>query len=352
MISLQSPGDQKLALYELVRESYTPIFLPFSWLLGLVSLVAWPLVLDSVPLLAPAWSTQPITATFVGEMSKVVPRGSKNGLILVPDTLRSLAKNPEHLKALSRWEWIAYAGAPLDHVTGDLIAKTGIRVQSLMGSTDSGAYPLLLNDAGDWKIHRLHPDVGGHHLKPYTDDLYELCINRQPDDPRHCFVKNPRSATHGTKDLWAPVPGREGFYTNAGRVDDFIKLATMTKFNAVSFEQALDGHASVEKSLVAGDSRERPFAIIQPAISADEARDNSLNLVWPAVEEANKIILPEARLTRELIIITAPDMPIRQTAKGTVDRRSTIKMYAEKVEEVYEKAKFRREIEGRAPVVP
>ena len=94
----------------------------------------------------------------------------------------------------------------LDLHTGDMIVKQlGIRVQSSIGASDTGLYPILLDDPMDWNIHRFHPDLSGFFLEHFAADLYELCITRQDQDTRSCFTANPESEIYRTKDLWRQV---------------------------------------------------------------------------------------------------------------------------------------------------
>lgn len=343
LASKYGSSDQKIALVELFIDCTFPNVLPMSWGAGLYLVATFPLCVNGMlpVMLPPATFPHPMTPQYFDQVNRLAPRGKKNGTVITPDILRQVVHIPEFLERLKRYDFVAYAGAPLDFHTGDIIAKVVPRVQSLIGSTDTGLYPLLLNDPKDWKIHRFHPNFDGFHLKHYQDDLYELWITKQPKDPRVVFEWHPDVSEFSTRDLWKAVPGRPNFYANAGRVDDFIKLASMTKFNAVAVERDIDRHANVGKSLVAGDARAKPFVLLQP--SADLAalglsEKETLDKLWPACEAANEHILPEARLTRELALLTKPNMPIKVTAKGTVTRRDTIAMYEADIQELYARA--------------
>lgn len=343
LVNRQSSTQQKLALPELNRGTHVPILLPLSWLAGLSATVSIPLYYDSIPILLPASMPQPVTASYVSEVMKLTPKGERNGINFVPNVLRSVVSDPVALERLKQYDWIMYAGAPLDHPTGDLIfEQTGVRVQAWVGSTETGTYPLLLNEPADWKLHRFHPDLHGFYFEHFSEDLYELCIKRQEKDSRHCFATRPGQDTHRTRDLWRNMHDRKGFWANAGRVDDFVKLATLAKFNAVNIEQVMDRNPAVAQSLVAGDARDRPFAIIEPTNPADRSSGDVMNIVWPAIDAANENLTEEAKLIRALVLIADPDMPIVRTAKGTTDRRGTLKLYEQRIEELYEGAGYDR----------
>ena len=162
LASKRAPADQKLAI-ELVNDFYMPNLLPLAWAAGLYQVLIWPLFCDSVPIILPAFMPQPMTSAYAHEVAKLVPKGKKNGIMFVPDVLREMVKSGTNIDILIKYDWIGYAGAPLDSSTGDLISKY-TRVQAFMGATDTGGlYPFLLNEPSDWKIHRFHPDMSGYH---------------------------------------------------------------------------------------------------------------------------------------------------------------------------------------------
>ncbi|KAK0841357.1 hypothetical protein LTS02_016870 [Friedmanniomyces endolithicus] len=340
VLSRNAKPDKKIAVYALLEGTTCPNLLPISWAVGLSMVGSFALFANTVPILLPQETApRPPTPDYIIQMTKHAPKGEKNGLLLTPDILRHLVRVPEGRESLRRYSWVAYAGAPLDHETGDAITAMGIRVQSFIGSTDIGVYNILLNEPQDWKIHRFSKDLHGYFLMHYTDDLHELVVRKQERDPRHVFVEDPSTDTFHCRDLWRAVPGREEFWMNAGRVDDFVKLFNMTKFNAIALEQIVEGHKDVAKCLIAGDARERPFILVEPAAHIERGPD-LLSQMLPAIEKANEHLLPEAHLKRDLVLLTDPNRPIVMTGKGTVSRRTTLDLYEEKVEEMYGSAGF------------
>ncbi|TKA68252.1 hypothetical protein B0A55_09936 [Friedmanniomyces simplex] len=99
----------------------------------------------------------------------------------------------------------------------------------------------------------------------------------------------------------------------------------MTKFNAIAIEQIVEANPIVAKCVGPYDST--PVADV-------------IDRVWPAIEAANEHLLPEARLTKELTIITQLGKPIIRTAKGTTSRRTTLEMYEDAIEEAYTAAGY------------
>lgn len=327
--------NEKLALPVLYGDDcYIPSLMPLSWGAGLLFTAAAPLGFGSIPIMLPSTAPQPITADYVQRVIKLAPKGKKNGLVWIPSGLRQLVNLPGGMEGLAQFDWVVYAGAPLDNVTGDKIASV-TRVQSNMGDTNLGAHPMLLNDPSDWKIHRLSSHEG-HFFEHFTDDLYEMCVQRLPNDTRSCFRSEPTLQVYHTRDLWKKVEGRPGFWETAGRKDDFVKLSSMTKFNAIELEHRLESHASVSRALVAGDGRPRPFAIVE--LSDGTAQQTQKEAVAEALAIANDKIWGEVQLLADLVIVADAARPIKRTDKGSTNRRNTIAMYSDQIDELYKKA--------------
>ncbi|KAK5115286.1 hypothetical protein LTR62_001486 [Meristemomyces frigidus] len=339
--SRNAQSKDKEAVYGTLEGLMCPILLPLSWAAALFAACYSPFCIDQIPILLPhATAQMPPTPQYIVDVTANLPESAirKKGIMLTPDILRQLLRDAKGRECLSRFAMVSYAGAPLDHQTGDAITDMGVRVQSFIGSTDIGIYPIRLSDPSDWKVHRFVPGYHGFEMEHFVDDLYELVVKKQGNDPRYGFLINSGMDVFRTRDLWRQVCGREGYWTNAGRVDDFIKLASMTKFNAITIEQIIEADPRVAKCIVAGDARARPFVLVQPKVSCGGV--DALSEVLPAVEAANKSLLPEAHFKKDLVLITAPDKPILVTAKGTASRRATLDMYEQEISALYAKAGF------------
>lgn len=203
----RSPASLKIAMFDAYIDSYNPIFLPLSWSATVTLSAIAPILTGSVPIFMPGSWKQPASPAQIYEALPLIPRSRHNSILFIPDILREFVRLPERLDALKQFDVVMYAGAGLDRATGDTIwEKTGVRVQSNMGSTDSDLYPTVVqHDPAQWYVHRLHPDCEGFHFQHYTEDLYELCITRQPNDTRHCFITEPQRTVSHTRDLFRKV---------------------------------------------------------------------------------------------------------------------------------------------------
>lgn len=59
------------------------------------------------------------------------------------------------------------------------------------------------------------------------------------------------------------------------------------------------------------------------------------NLVWPIVEEANKVAPAFSRVFKELILISDPNKPLPRAGKGTIMRKAALAEYNDEIEGLY-----------------
>ena len=345
---LSAPADLKYISLEAVHSKYLVNPLPLCWGAALFYHVYIAIMADTINIWLPSSSPFPMDADSVDRTTQLIPQSlpspmPKVSLMVIPTVLRELSARPESVARLrDTYYRVAYLGAPLDEATGDALVEQGVSLYSLIASTETALYPTLTVDSKDWKYFRIPPEgsrlVVGYALEYFAEgDKYELVINKLPDDPRPCFHSCPNDDVFHTKDLWQAVPGRAGLWQGVGRVDDFVKIANLIKFNAVQIERGLDKHTDViQGSVVAGDGRTKPFVMIQPTQSLRAlGQKGMLDRIEALFQEANKNIFHEAHLTRELVLITDESKPIRRTAKGTVDRRNTLAMYEHEIDALY-----------------
>ncbi|KAF2170523.1 hypothetical protein M409DRAFT_19343 [Zasmidium cellare ATCC 36951] len=339
--SRNSPANMRIGTFRDLQDHLSPVFIPLSWAAAFVTTALWPLYTGNVPILLPAKWKQPCTPEQVYESLPYLPKSKSSSVFFIPDLLREYIRKPERLESLKQFDVINFGGAGLDRATGDTVReKTGARVQSAMGSTDSGIYPLLWDEEpkAPWWMYRMHPDCQGFHFQHYLDDLYELCITKQPNDNRHCFLVDPERTVFHTKDLFKTYPEYKDYWSHAGRVDDYIKLDSMTKINVTQVEQTLNSHPDITASLVGGHEKPRAFAIVQLTPDFYQkglSREQVLEENWPIFEEANKTLYHDAHLTKEMTLIAKAERPLKRTAKNTLDRRSTIRMYEREIDGLY-----------------
>ena len=332
MLSLWPYGDFGPLLDKM--EIIAPM--PPSWILGLFFYIHIPLDLESIPIFLPSDAPQPMTSEYIDRVHTSV---HSDGGIYVPSVLKELARNSNYLDHMKHMSWVGFGGAPLDRETGDIFASF-LRVQPAMGSTEVGSYGILTSEPEDWMYYKFDPKMG-FRFDHYQDDLYESVIVRHKDPEKagtqivfHVF---PDLNIYHTNDVWREHPRKKGLWQMCGRTDDFVKLASLTKFNATHIEGILLTSPIVKAAVMGGEGRKVPFLLVE---LADEMAGTSstLDVLWPLIEEANKNISFEIRLKREMIIFATKGKSLKRVlGKGTTNRRATVEDYAEEIERLYQR---------------
>ncbi|KAI7780792.1 hypothetical protein LA080_015583 [Diaporthe eres] len=184
----------------------------------------------------------------------------------------------------------------------------------------------------------------GHKMEEVEPGLFEL-VYPNTELTRRCqlhFHSYPELSEYRTKDLFSPVPGKDGWWTYRGRTDNWVIMSNALKMDPTDIESTVGSHPDVRGVLVAGDRRYRLCLLVElkgDAIPATDAeREEALDKVWPFIEEANKSSSKFGRIPRELVFFTTREKPFLRASKGTIQRRLAIEDHADEINELYAKA--------------
>lgn len=394
--SSSPPSQQLLCFAHLNQDIYFPCMFPISWSAALTSCtlssLAWDVTCIYLPPDAPFDSHPMLTPEYVHDILELTPKGPKNGIIMAPAMLRDVVQQHQQqnssaspsssatctsssLDLLQKsYNWIGYGGSPLDFATGEILRKSfsssssPIRLQCAMGQTDVGPYDILFNpNPADWNLVQFS-ELHGYFLVEFDqrEGLWELCVRRQQkqkggkgkEECRHPFLMDEKLEVYHTRDLFRAVRRKKGggeeegggekediYWQSAGRVDDFIKLSTLTKFHSGQIESILETWCEeVQTCLVGGEGKIRPWVIVELRKSKKENEKENGNGMstsppesfWLAVDKANEILYSEAKIQREFVVFTDEERPIQRTGKGSVDRKKTVGLYEREIEALYE----------------
>jgi acyl-coenzyme A synthetase/AMP-(fatty) acid ligase len=300
----------------------------------------------------------PLSGKIVRDIARAV---KLNGMIMVPSLLDATISEEadDLLPSLNELEHVCWLGGrftlsslgrlhqlvtnysgPLGTSTGEWITKyTKANLWQIFGSTEVGMNHMLVAPRSHWQYMEFHPIIGPtlERLSP-DSDFYEVVLHRQPANEwsRPVFDIFPDKTEWRSRDILSRCkdPGCENLWKYEGRLDDMMLLSNGLKVNPVHLENRLQTHPALKGCLVVGYGYTRCGLLIEPKDASVEKK-SVVELVWPAVEEANSFVPEHARIERELVIVAHPEKPFPRASKGTIIRALTIRAYEQEIKEVY-----------------
>ncbi|KAG6354291.1 hypothetical protein INS49_004896 [Diaporthe citri] len=287
----------------------------------------------------------PVTGTkMTSENITGMLRSSKSTTAwLAPSLLEDMLDYPPGLETLGTMKHVVFGGGPMNPTKGNRISKLVRHLCGFIGSTEGGACHLVSPpDSSHWNEFNFI-DVG-HRMEEVEPGLFEL-VYPNTELTRRCqlhFHSYPELSEYRTKDLFSPVPGKDGWWTYRGRTDNWVIMSNALKMDPTDIESTVGSHPDVRGVLVAGDRRYRLCLLVElkdDAIPATDAeREDALTKLWPLIEEANKASSKFGRIPRELVFFTSREKPFLRASKGTIQRRLTIEDHADEINDLYAKA--------------
>ena len=213
--------------------------------------------------------------------------------------------------------------------------------------TECCALPTSQSGPEDWEYFHYNPELKGIEFRPIADgsDTFEQVFVRHPstDSYHSTWLTFPELKEYPTKDLYTKHPTKPNRWLYVGRDDDIIVLSNGEKLNPLAMEATLRDHPSVKGALIVGQARFAPAAIIELRDSAAEEIQTPeqcakfIEDIWPFAEAANEKAPGHAQLTRDRMILSKAGKPFQRAAKGSVQRKATVKLYTEEIDEIYKR---------------
>lgn len=186
-----------------------------------------------------------------------------------------------------------------------------------------------------------------------TEDVYRLVIVRKDKHPglQGVFYTFPEADEFDTKDMYKRHPTLPDHWIYYGRSDNIIVFSNGEKLNPVTIEEIVVDHPGIKGALVVGSDRFQAGLLLEPVINPknDQEAEQLLDSVWPYVAEANRGTATYGQIARQFIALASPDKPFHRAGKGTVQRASTLKLYKEEIDKLYEEAD--KAVDGVAPQI-
>ncbi|KAF9460912.1 acetyl-CoA synthetase-like protein [Collybia nuda] len=262
----------------------------------------------------------------------------------VPSFIEAWAVDEEHVKWFASKDGIIFSGGPLSKEAGDKLARQGVKIFSMYGSTDTGILSEYLPaDVGmEWDYIKF-TDWAGMKMTPNGDNSFEYTMLASPFcTPCVVNARIDGLAAFATSDLFIPHPTKPGYWKLFGRNDDQIMHSTGEKTNPGPLEHILNKDQHVAFGIMFGRGRFNAGVIIEPSPEWTVDPDNETavaeyrNKVWPTVEEMNKFAPQHSRIFKEMILLATPTKPFSLTSKNTPRRQIIIKDYEDEINTLYD----------------
>lgn len=313
------------------QETFFSPFPPFH-LGGFSSMIMLPIYYQNARLvLSPP--SRPPTGHLVSE---IMDHFKLKSIFCPPIVAEQLAKEPDGLEKCRSLKFLLYAGGPLSQSAGDALSKV-TDVCQFYGSTETGPVQALVPRREDWASLEWNP-VQEVIMEPYEDQIYEMTMRRNPNllRIRSLSANFPDEEVWHTKDLFRRNPINPDLWKFHGRVDDIVVLSNGEKFNPVPSELQIAAHPLVNGALIIGQGHPQPCLILELK-DPEQTLEQIIDAVWPTIEKANSQAPGQARVTRDMMLITDLSRPLTRSPKGTVVRSTTIRQYQSEIDELYKR---------------
>jgi hypothetical protein len=187
----------------------------------------------------------------------------------------------------------------------------------------------------------LNPDVDGIDMRPHGN-LHELVFvkNTKRADYQGVFMNFPHLEEYSMSILFVKHPTKPHHWKHAGRTDDIINLKSGFSFNPVLHEQLITTHATVKHCVVVGSGRDMLAAIIELHADYYGMKEQDIILALSSrIDRANKYSDFAGQLRKDCIIFAKKEKPFVLAGNGTVQRKTTTKIYENETDRLYASVK-------------
>ncbi|KAG6126433.1 putative NRPS-like protein biosynthetic cluster [Claviceps purpurea] len=263
----------------------------------------------------------------------------------VPYVLKLLAEQPAGVEALRRCRFVSSGGSRLPDDVGDFLTERGVHLGMQFGSTETG---LLMSSA-----YRPREDKAWNYLRPPPHVVPYIRFELVDQGQHECVVlaghkgktmsnsDQPEPNSWRTGDLFEPHPQIPNAWKFVSRMDDRIALINGEKVLPLPFESRVRAHPLVREAVMFGIDREVPGLLLFRAVNAhtDGRRisdEEFIDLVWPAVIEANSQAESFSQVMREMVVVVPETRECPMTDKNSIKRAQVYREFAKEIEAAYQ----------------
>ncbi|RIB03646.1 male sterility protein [Gigaspora rosea] len=290
----------------------------------------FPIVSGSVPL--------------VNEILHSLNQSKANVLYTLPTTVEQIYKNrPEEIKTLLKLRSINYGGAALSPQIGKQLVQSGVNIQSVYGSTETGILMRTSENSSNipWNAMKLvipESDIKWIERNDFLDDAKELVIKK--GTPTLSNIKgNTEDGDYRVGDLFLETPKGSGFYLLLGRTDDTIVHSTGEKTNPTPIEDTIRLNQFVKQVVVVGFNR--PFNCLLIELDYENIKMTPFldvtKSIFDSIHQANNDCPSHSRIFDEMVyILPLEGKTIPRTIKNNVQRKKVEIELKEEIKMLYD----------------
>ncbi|KAF9527250.1 putative aminoadipate reductase [Crepidotus variabilis] len=284
-------------------------------------------------------------------------RTKSTSLIILPALLQLWAQDPEIVEFLASLDFIIFAGGSLPSRIGDRFAKAGAYLSPVYGATEFGVPVHYFRGSGgdkEWEYFRFC-DLINIRWAPQGDGTFEAHFLSGPT--HRVSVENlPDVPGYSSSDIFVQHPTKPQFWKVVGRADDVIVHISGEKTVPAPMEDIMMSSPYLMGVVMFGRERDQAGVLVElkPEYAIDVTDEQQVikarNLVWPIIEEANKVCPAFSRIFKELILFVSKEKPLPRAGKGSVMRKAALVVYKDEIDEIY--ARVQATVKGDAVLPP
>ncbi|KAL9583722.1 MAG: hypothetical protein Q9203_004958 [Teloschistes exilis] len=273
-------------------------------------------------------------------VEQVLEYANVTSAMLPPSILEEMSKSEAALESLGLLQSVYYGGASMSRAAGSAIARR-TRLFNQIGSTESVVFITHDTDPEDFQYSCFNAQRNGLSFRATAErGIYELFIVRDPKIEIHQgpFKIFPHLQEYATRDLYSKHPTKPDHWLFQGRADDVIVFATGEKWNPCEAEAHIRRHPLVSMTLITGQNRLQPAAIIElsePVSRSDCLKAQLIDKIWPLIVEANSVSPAHGQIAKSHVLLGNKRKPFKRTGKGTMKRSATTAIYATELDDLY-----------------
>lgn len=258
---------------------------------------------------------------------------------LPPSLVVDLFNNADCHDRIRSLDSLIYAGGPLPEAIGNQISQL-TRLTMLVGATEYPLAPLEPVQAKDWQYVKFSR-YAGIHIRPQDAlDVFEQVFVKYDglDLFQGIFATFPDLDEYSMGDLYQLHPTEPGLCRFYGRKDDLIIFTTAEKLNPIDMESVICSHPAISAALVGGHGRSQCFLLIEPekVLRSSEEEVAFVDDIWATVDRANDLAPSYGRVMKDFILLTSEAKPPIRAGKGTVQRKPTMQLYEQEIDDLYQ----------------